>query len=243
MKNLLLLIAISFAYVTLLSANNDPILVTIRHSGAQTIDVQLANLEQKRTGIAIQDVKGGNWFSEYAWNENGYHKKINMAGMPPGEYLVVIKKQNTIHTQAFMLTSKYLIFFETKKKKIEDKTVAKLVSLDNSNGKRGILANVTETSNNTLKVQLANLQGKQVVIDLHKIGEASAMEDKVSGEQGYSKNLNLTGMPFGNYYLHLQTPEESFLYFFDFGRAGVMIKSKQYLANSTISVNEKLATK
>lgn len=243
MKNVLLLITLSFAFGISLSAQNDPMIVNIRPSAAQTIEVQLANLEKKRTGIAVQDVKGHTWFSEYAWNENGYNKAINMAGMPEGEYLMVIKKQNMIHTQAFTLTSKHLVLFEAAKKNLEDQAIAKLVSSDNMNTARNIIANITTASNNSIKVQLANLQGKQVVMNLHQIGNTSAMEDKVSGEKGYCKNWNLTGMPLGDYYLHVQTPAESFLYFLDYGKEGVMIKSKQHLESPSLLINEKLAIK
>ncbi|MBK7869178.1 MAG: hypothetical protein IPJ74_00140 [Saprospiraceae bacterium] len=243
MKNVLPLITISFAFAISLSAQNDPMIVKIRQSAAQKIDVQLANLEKKRTGISVQDVKGNTWVSEYAWNETGYHKTINMTGMPPGEYLVVINKQNTIQTQAFMLTTKHLVLFEAAKTNGEEEAIAKLVSFDNKSTTRNIITNITKESNNIIKIQLANLQGKQIVMNLHQIGNNSAMEVKVSGEQGYSKNWNLTGMPFGDYYLHLQTPEESFLYFLEFGKEGITIQSKQHLEYSRLLINEKLAVK
>lgn len=243
MKNLLLLITLSFAFGISLSAQNDPMIVNIKQSVAQKIDVQLANLEKKRTRISVQDVKGHTWFSEYAWGETGYHKVINMFGMPPGEYLVVINKQNTIHTQAFMLTSEQLVLFESAKTNGEEKAIAKLVNLDSRNETQNIIANITTESNNIIKVQLANLQEKQIIISLHQTGNTPAMEDKVSGEKGYSKNWNLTGMPFGAYYLHVQTPAESFLYFLELGKEGVMIKSEQRLEYSRFLTNEKLAIK
>lgn len=242
MKNLCLLTVVLFTYITL-NANDDPIIVKIRQVDAKKIDIQLANLEKKRTGIFILNIKGGTWLSDYTWNETGYHKIIDMTEMPTGEYLIIVSKREYVFAKAFELTSKHLIFFDIEKKDTEYRTTAQLVNLNNKNiAQKSIIANVTAQNANSIKVQLANLQGKLVIMNLYHIGNSSAFEDKVSGEIGYNKDWNLTGMPYGSYYVHLQTlAEESIVVFFDFTADGIMLKSKQYLFMP--NTNGVLATK
>lgn len=229
MKNLLLLTAMLFTF-TMTIASNDPIIIHIQKAGNQKIEVQLANLEKKRTSIFIQDVKGNTWVTDYAWNEAGYNKMIDMSDMPTGDYLVVVTKQRNVYAKAFTLTPKYLIFFETEKKNITRNTTAQLVSFQNKNRtQQSIIANIRAQDKNVINIQLANLQSKPVTTNLYHIGNTSALEDKVAGENGYNKDWNLSGMPYGSYYVHVQTPEESILVFFDFTVNGIVVKSKQHL--------------
>ena len=77
-----------------------------------TIQVQVANLQKTRTRIAIQDLSGKVWYSEYVVKEDGYAKNLNLSGMPEGQYVVFVKNARTQCSKTFRYAAGEIVFFE-----------------------------------------------------------------------------------------------------------------------------------
>ncbi|MEM8528642.1 MAG: T9SS type A sorting domain-containing protein, partial [Bacteroidota bacterium] len=107
---LVLFLSINLTYA---NSSDAKMIISVKKQDDLTIKLRLANLNKQRTGIKILDINGKAWFSEYAWNDDGYAKQLNLEEMPDGTYFLVIKNKNTNHTQAFVIRDQQLILFRT----------------------------------------------------------------------------------------------------------------------------------
>jgi hypothetical protein len=111
-KQISLFVAILLFSATTVSANQMPIgkaklIVTIEKSieNATSLDLRLANLEKKGTLILLQDMNGNNWFSQYVSRKAGFAKRLNLKGMPDGNYTLSVNHKDATVIQMLRLSN------------------------------------------------------------------------------------------------------------------------------------------
>lgn len=192
---------------------------------AKMLNVQLANLQDERTHVCLQDMEGKIWFSDYVWRETGYAKKFNLNNMPDGDYLFFVSNNKNSHMQMITMGERHIEFFRPMMVE-PNKPVAVFASLDNK--KRGkLITYITKQNENTIGVQLANLEGKAATIRINAVGEAVTFNETTEGKEGYARLLNTTGMIPGKYFLYVKTDKTTVVQFFDVTKEGVKLGNGQ----------------
>lgn len=191
---------------------------------AKTIDVQLANLQKQRTHVAIQDMQGKLWFSEYIDREDGYAKKLSLSGMPEGAYVCFVQNKSDRFTQAFRLDAAALVFFEP-----SDARNSGAGMLVHTGGSRPCIVRIGTGSDQLIRLQMANVGQQNVLIRLNALGDGLAFEQKITGEQAYAQNLNLQGMAAGDYFLYLKIGEASLIQYVRLSSAGLQLEGIERL--------------
>ncbi len=200
-----LVAAVSLFAVSFMIEN--PMIVRInRGFDAKTIEMHLANLQKQRTHIAIQDMSGKFWFSEYVWNEQGYAKKYNLSALPEGNYLCFVQNAKGMYTQAFRVDMYDVAFF-----KMTDPAEAVKSRLMYAGSEKPAMLRITNEDNTSIGLQIANLQRQYTVVQLSTFGEPAAFEQKISGKEALAERINLDGMVAGNYFLYLKIGDASLI--------------------------------
>lgn len=204
MKNLVsftsVLLLVLTAGFSAMAASTPAMIIRITPGEAsKSIDVQLANLQRQRTQIAIQDVNGKLWYSEFCEKENGYAKRLNLDGIPEGQYICFVQNRRGRSTQAFRMQTNALSFFEAPAKSNVDDTHRVYTGVAHPS-----IVRIKAENANTIQLQLANLQHQNVLIRLNALGEGTAFEQKLQGHAGYAQKIDLTGMLPGAYFLYLK---------------------------------------
>jgi hypothetical protein len=194
---------------------------------AKTIDVQLANLQQQRTHVAIQDVQGKLWFSEYVDREDGYAKKLSLTGMPDGAYICFVQNKSGRFTQAFRLDAAALVFFEP-----SDASNSEAGILVHTGGVRPGIVRISAGGDQLIRLQLANVGQQNVLIRLNALGDGLAFEQKITGEKAYAQNLHLQGMATGDYFLYLKIGEASLIQHVRLSSTGLQLEEIERLDHS-----------
>lgn len=193
----------------------------------RSIDVQLANLQQQRTQIAIQDVNGKLWYSEFCEKEDGYAKRLNLGGMPEGHYICFVKNRRGQSAQAFRLSAGGLSFFE--------KPAASNVGPDlrvYTGAARPCLVRIGNDGARSLQLQLANLQQQNLRVRLNALGEGVAFEQKIQGESGYAQKIDLNDMPAGTYFLYVKVGNADLIQHLGLGTDGIELGPLEILDQS-----------
>ena len=194
---------------------------------AKSIDIQLANLQRQRTQIAIQDVNGKLWYSEFCEKEDGYAKRLNLDGIPEGQYVCFVKNRRGHSTQAFRLNANGLSFFET-----PGSSNAGEAHRVYTGAARPSIVRIGADETNAIHLQLANLQQQNVLIRLNALGEGVAFEQKVQGERGYAQKINLTGMVPGAYFLYLKAGNAALIQHLNLSAEGIQFGKLEQLDQS-----------
>lgn len=84
----LLLALFSFSSVAANTDEPSPLHLKCRVMTEQKVRVQLFNLEQKPTHIAITDYGGEVIYKDYVRQHNGYARAYNFKGIPDGKYIL-----------------------------------------------------------------------------------------------------------------------------------------------------------
>ncbi len=241
-KHIIFLTALTcFSTLTLFANPNRMIVRFEKGEAAKTINVQLANLENLRTHLLIQDMDGTSWFSEYIWGEQGYAKKLNLVGMPDNDYIILVSNKNGRHVQSFHLGTMDIAFFDEKGSNDKDGGFVNLVSAD-PQGKGRLISETTIADKQSIGLRLANLQHQPIIIRLIPLGELIAFEQNVTNEIGYSTKLNLKGMAKGFYMVYVQASDATLVQFFNLTDDGVELGGLQRMEHpGTVSKPIKLA--
>lgn len=204
-----------------------------RGTGMKTIDVYLANLLDKRTQVSLQDMDGKLWFSEYAWGEAGYAKRLNLSELPEGDYLFYVENKEERFLQMIALDDRRMDFFRSVAPVKERKGVALLTGSDDSRRGR-LIGYITQPKDDAIGVQLANLEWKRAEVRILAVGESIAYEETVSGEPGYAKLINFAGMSPGNYCVYIETPGVSIVQFFNWSGERLELEEMQRFIDPAI---------
>lgn len=83
------------------------LIVSIEKSAdaATSLDLRLANLEKQGTFVELRDLQGNTWFSQFVWRKHGYAKKLNLKGMPDGNYLLSVQHKEATIVQMLRLSN------------------------------------------------------------------------------------------------------------------------------------------
>lgn len=222
-------LAIAMLIGTSATAEKPAIIKINKGDAAQTIDIRMANLQQQITFVVLQDLEGKCWYSERIMNEDGYFKRLNLTGMPNGHYLCYVKNRSTFRTQSFYLDKSDLVLYEPSK--ITNPGTAFSVQ---TGSKRPVIMRISGQETGSIRLQLANLQEQPTHIRLNILGDGSAYEKKVSGEQALAENIRLNGMPAGAYFLYLKVGDASVIQFLEFSADGVQLGGLERLDRTPV---------
>lgn len=110
-KQISLFVAMLLLCTATVFANQMPnvgnrLIVSIEKSNDQTsLDLRLANLEKQGTFVELRDLQGNTWFSQFVWRKHGYAKKLNLKGMPDGNYLLSVQHKEATIVQMLRLSN------------------------------------------------------------------------------------------------------------------------------------------
>lgn len=202
-KQVLLLPTMILMCFTLLNAANptaDHLIVRLEKGvAANTIQVQAANLQKIRTQVAIQDLTGKIWYSEYIVKEKGYAKNLKLDGMPEGQYVVFVKNNKGQVARAFRYAAGEVTFFANSTPKPGQSSI-----VFGSGEAPKYIARIAAAGAQSLRVQLTNLDSRGALIRLCGLGGNLVLEQTITDHSGVAKSLDLTGLAAGIYFLQLQ---------------------------------------
>lgn len=225
-KKYVFLTALVLAAVSIFAAvyfyNSDLIVRIKKGIEGKTIEVQLANLQGERTHVAVQDMEGKMWFSEYVWKEDGYAKKLKMTTLPEGHYLCFVNNAKGLFTQTFLAGVDDVAFFGESNADYVGKN-----QLIYTGNERAAMARITPEGFSTVGLQLANLQGEFTRIQLNTLGEAIAYEKSFSNQPAYAEKINLDGLAKGQYFLYVKIGEAGLIQFMDWTKDGLKLGKQE----------------
>lgn len=245
-----LLMVAALTYSAVANADPDPIpvvkgsLVVKIEKGdqAKTIFVRLANLQDQRTEITIQNVGGEIVYKEWVWNETGYAKKLKLDGMKEGDYLLFVRNRNGWATQAFTLGEKDLAFFYTPETAAGDRPLAVKASYDLKGREGRLIARFTMEDANSVDVQLANLKAEPALVRLSVMGLGVMLDKKTTNENGFAQRFDLSGMPKGTYFFYIETAKATVIQYFDWDEQTITLKDTQRIDDSTTKFLKNMLT-
>lgn len=210
----------------------------------KTIDIHLANLQKERTQIALQHVNSDLVYSEWVWGEHGFAKKINLNGMPEGEYVLFVRNKNIAYAQAIAMDDEDLALFKTPQTEAGDIPGVALVSYSSFNRKGRLIARFNVEDKGVLGLRLANLRGEPALVRLNNMGMGLVMEQRIDAKYGFAQKMNLEGMTPATYYLYIQTPDAVVMQFMTYTDKGdLILNGTQRLDWRTVGARRKLAAK
>lgn len=180
---------------------------------AKTINLRIANLQNLLTNIVLEDMNGAVWFDEYAWGETGYAKKLNLNGMPNGDYVLYVKNREDFHAQAFNVGAVGIAFFKEQMEAKRGNVYAHFATVD-LDGKGSLIAHFNAVGDQTLAVRLANFQKRPATIELMGLSSGVQLSEYTIGENGYAKQWNMTGLGNGEYVTYVRTLDTTIALFF-----------------------------
>jgi hypothetical protein len=228
-KYLIFLVAFVLATGFNAFADSGKMIVKIeKGENAKTINLVVANLQGLRTNIVMEDNNGAVWLDEYAWGETGYAKKLNLNGMPKGDYILYVKNSDEFHAQAFTLGIADIAFFEEKLEAKRGNVYAHFASFD-LDGKGSLITHFNIVGEQTLKVRLANFQKRPATIELMGLTSGVQLAENTIGENGYAKTWNMAGLGTGEYVAYIRTLDTTAALFFRLNESSVELLQLQRL--------------
>ena len=73
--------------------------------GAHGVDIQLANLLASKTVWQLKTMSGNTIYEEVIEGQNGYAKKVNLAGMTKGHYYILVRTGKLVRVQFLEVNS------------------------------------------------------------------------------------------------------------------------------------------
>ena len=180
---------------------------------AKTINLHIANLQDLRTNIVLEDMNGAVWLDEYAWGETGYAKKLNLNGMPNGDYVLYVKNSEDFHAQAFTVGAADIAFFKEQMEAKRGNVYAHFATFDLGD-KGTLITHFNGVGEQTLAIRLANFQKMPATIELMGLSSGVQLEENAIGENGYAKRWNMTGLSNGEYVTYVRTLDTTVALFF-----------------------------
>lgn len=224
------LIALHFSAFANVNSEQGNMIVRLQQQSPNILSLQVANLQDYRTQVAITDMNGKIWYSEYVWNKSGYSKNLNMDGMPTGDYVLFIQNKADRFTQVFSKIGLGLAFFETENQDTE----ALAVLTANKAAKGNVICRFSKSADQTIGIQLANLQQKNTTVQLNTLKSEPVLNEKINNENGYSKKFNVQEMDHGVYYFVVRTGQQVYVQFFQITRESVQLAPRQVMDKGAI---------
>ena len=192
------------------------------------IDLHVANLQEVRTEIALTDLNGKTWYQDYVKGEEGFATRLNLEGMPDGTYVLYIRNKNADYMQAIGIEEATVLFFQAFAENVNQGVSPVKASITNS-PKGNLITYVTLPEAETIGVQLANLNKKELSVQLNNLTGTPICLDQIRGEYGYAKKFRLSGLDSDVYYLVMETAGIIQIQFFELKKEGVVTGALQYL--------------
>lgn len=193
---------------------------------AKTINLVAANLQGMHTNIVLEDFNGAVWLDEYAWGEAGYAKKLNLNGMPVGDYFLYVKNSENFYAKAFAVGITDIAFFEENLEARRSNVYAHPATFG-LDSKGSLIAHFNVVGEQTLAVRLANFQKRPATIELMGLTSGVQLAENTMGENGYAKRWNMTGLGTGEYVAYVRTLDTTVALFFRLNESSVELLQLQ----------------
>lgn len=180
---------------------------------AQSIDVQLTNLQQKKTILTLKDISGKTWYNKVIKKKYGYAKRMILSEIPAGHYIMTIESTLGHITRIFSKDEKNISVYEPSSVSEKNESYPMLAGTKRAVENRPITRFTTPESK-SIGIQLANLLGLPTQVSVISLNGMIKLTDAAKDEYGYAKRFNLNGLSDGRYYIHIQTDQLSQVQFF-----------------------------
>ncbi len=207
----------------------------------KTLQIRLANLQKFRTEIAIQSTDGTVWHSQFINNKTGYSALFDLKTIADGEFILFVKNKKSSVSQGFSMNGNDFAFFQ-KMEAAPQKSLAQLVS-QNTDEKGKLITHFTSTGGLFFDLQLANLQKQPTAVRINSLGGGSLFDEKVCGEIGYAKSINLTGAQNGQYFIAIRAGDATVVQFFSIKNNELTFGGSQRLERPAIVAESEKFTK
>ena len=205
----------------------------------KAIAVELRDLDGARTHIHIMNYQGVTVYSDYLWGEDRYAANYVMEGMPLGDYLIHISNRTGRKVRAIHLSDENLSLFTFTRPQASGK------ESDFTAAKREgqFLARFSTVEGEpALGVQLANLKYQPTTLFMARLEGIPIMDKKLDNPHAYARQLNLNGLPEGNYYYYVKNRETSLFQMFRIKGESVELGEKLYRDKTLVETGEILVT-
>ncbi|MCK6692340.1 MAG: hypothetical protein L6Q97_09575 [Thermoanaerobaculia bacterium] len=184
---------------------------------AKTIGVQITNLQQQRTRVAVVDLDGKCWFSEFVTQTDGYAKTLGLNAMPNGDYYCYVGNAKGQFIQSFRIDGESMSFAAH----AACRNPGAAILLRTGNSSRPVIARIDNTGHETIQLRLANLQQQDYRIRLNVAGGDVVYEEKASGEYGFAQLFNMAGMAKGGYFMSVKSGAGLLIQHFNLNKPGI----------------------
>ncbi len=230
MKKQIIFLFAAFIMVFSINANSiKPVIVKIKKAEQEkTLDIIVANLQNKNTQISILDVEGKSWYFQNISREVGFGMNFNLEGMPDNDYVVFIKNKNGQYFQTFSMEGNDITFFDLQNKGSTKNLTASLEKNEMKETPQ-LITKVTAEEKRSLGVRLANLKKAQVTLRLFSDSGSKIQTEKVDNEHAYAKKWDLQNVSDGNYFLYIESENTTIVQFIVVERSNIQIGAVQRL--------------
>ena len=227
---MILILAGSFTVNATPVSESVKMILKVQKQDANSLKVQIANLQKQYTLISISDFNGKQWFAKAVSRENGFAKKLNVAELPAGNYVISIANRSETLARAFAKTADDLAIYESPELPENRKAYAVMTARKGTSGE-ALITRITTPDPSSVGVQLANLEGTAAKIQLRTLSGSLVKSDAVNGENGYAKSFNLKGINSGQYYFYIQVSKVSAVQFFSIQDGEVTLTDRYVLTH------------
>ena len=201
-----------------------PMIVRInKGKEAKTIEMQLANLEKQRTHIAIQDMEGKVWHSQYVWRKNGFVQRFNLNALPDGDYLCFVQNEKELFTRGLEMNPDDVAFFEMTDPADWGKSRLLYAGMDKPS-----IVRIAEAGSASLDVQVANLQRQYAIVQLHALGESVIFERNFKGKDAIAEKIHFNGVTPGHYFIYVKVGNASVMQMIEWSSGTIKLGNMEY---------------
>ncbi len=215
MKKQIILLVIWALTGAVVFASGEGFTVKIEKGDApKTFVLKLAELDKVATEIGIQSTEGRVWYSDYLYRKTDFATKINLSAVPAGDYVLYVRNYAEMWVQTLSVDVSNLEFFQTphSKKRIEP-GIASLISY-RPGGESTPFVKFSKDGPQKVGLLLLNLEMQPAEINIVELGSDRVYSQKVTGQQGISTVLNMTGLMPDGYFIYVHTADVTFVQFF-----------------------------
>jgi hypothetical protein len=173
-------------------------------------------------------------------DKGNYTLGVDLEGMPEGDYLFEIKNKTNRVLRGLSIGMENIAIFDSEAGTTINTPVAK-VSLTNhsKDSSPKLIAYFTQNGWQRIGIQLANLMQKDAQVQLVSFDSGVMFRKMVTGVHSFAETWNMTAMPRTDFFLYVNTNNESILVFMKLKNSKVEIANIQKLKRQTENAPEK----
>ena len=200
-------------------------IVHLENGTEKTIGLRVSNLRQLRTTVSIADLDGTPWFKDYAHKENNYSKKLDLASLPSGDYLLRVENENETFVQAFAVQGPELVFFQATETEPGNSPSKSAVYRKYGNSR--LISRFFVYDELRVGIQLSNVLDPKTKVQLHAPDGTVLFSSETGEDVGYAKKFILAGLGSGTYYFTIRSNDLLQIQFFSLEKETILLGERQ----------------